>query len=969
MKKRMVILLTGICASLLALSACAGDPQNNIGYGEENGGTPDGPSAVFYPDGVFDDAAYESVEWLKNYALDPEEADHDLDRVRTLAAEAAQLNMTVFFRSGGMCAAFDVTNAEGTAAWVNAERDISLNSGVELSFGGYRAKLCPDGSYEWQRKEDGSWTPYTAAEACVLGAQAKTAPVNDAANTGYSMEFFVPAAVLEEMGVDASSLAQGEETLQLDAVLVTSYGSEETAADRWSMGSLLSWGQGLQFGRDGAKVYDITIETTGLKGTSAVAEAGLRDYTVPNDDTTFLVKEADGYRLKSFTVNGVEYDVQYVQGGFEKGYVTLLTDEVDSDLHVKAEFEKKLPVSFEAAAEGLRLGRRVALDGVDVTFRGEGSVYTFRAEAGTIAGRLPRGVYSVSVSSDAYEVQEVAFDGREMGRLQFNYRAFEADKFSDAYGGYLDYSLVNRENGALINIDGNSFLPVTNEAFGDSAFTATFRASQMTKESRLGIRYIWNDKTNEKQMRNAVIAELNMQNGALRAGWADYSDNWNNYNVAYSGSHKNTLPSSFAAAFRNGSGVSLTVVRSGDVFSLYAATADNEASRIFVMDFTLGSEALKGKDGHWAIFIWDSANGIEVPFRLDEEVPAWHSGRYAVTDETDADAHGSVVCSSDLSVGSPVTFTVTPEKDYALLSFKVNGEEYASRMQGNTLTFTENIPLAMTVRAVFGAENYTVNADLSGAEGRLTQDDLDIAFDDGTGLVRHARYDGGNAWKVSLAAGTYTYHVYAFGGFALKSGSMTAEEGGTFELPLTAADLDIAIPDRETNGTEQILGGLGTIDTFVYSGYMGLEGSEIEDISRFAAETRFRFANGGTMELQFVRWDNTYEIKFMINEQNNGVSYMLTSERAPGVFERVLADDGVWFTVSVQDGVASVWAKNADDEWEPLRTWENSLTWDGVVTDLAISQVEFRMRYDGTEGDTAVLRDTVFRIGASAPEM
>ena len=273
------------------------------------------------------------------------------------------------------------------------------------------------------------------------------------------------------------------------------------------------------------------------------------------------------------------------------------------------------------------------------------------------------------------------------------------------------------------------------------------------------------------------------------------------------------------------------------------------------------------------------------------------------------------------------------------------------------------------VRAVFGAENYTVNADLSGAEGRLTQDDLAIAFDDGTGLVRHARYDGGNAWKISLAAGTYTYHVYAFGGFALKSGSMTAEEGGTFELPLTAADLDIAIPDQETNGTEQILGGLGTIDTFVYSGYMGLEGSEIEDISRFAAETRFRFANGGTMELQFVRWDNTYEIKFMINEQNNGVSYMLTSERAPSVFERVLADDGVWFTVSVQDGVASVWAKNADDEWEPLKTWENSLTWDGVVTDLAISQVEFRMRYDGTEGDTAVLRDTVFRIGASAPEM
>ena len=120
---------------------------------------------------------------------------------------------------------------------------------------------------------------------------------------------------------------------------------------------------------------------------------------------------------------------------------------------------------------------------------------------------------------------------------------------------------------------------------------------------------------------------------------------------------------------------------------------------------------------------------------------------------------------------------------------------------------------------------------------------------------------------------------------------------------------------------------------------------------------------------ELVRWDNTYEIKFMINDQNNGVSYMVTSERAPDVFERLLEDNGVWFTVAVQNGAASVWAKNTDDEWEQVKTWEGDTVWEGVPGNSPVVKVEFRKRYDGSSQNYAVLKDAVFQLGTSTPEL
>ncbi len=966
MKKVWLIFLTcvfGLC--LLAFAACSGETTYNTAYEQESGGTPGASAEQISLDGVLNESVYGGVRWLRNYVIDPEELANDLDKTKTVAASAAQLDVTAFFRQSGMYVAVDVNNEAGEAAYVNSGRDESLNSGAELLFKNYRVKLSPSGSYAWEKKQGGEWQAYTEETHAVLGAQAKTAPLNEAGNTGYTMEFFVPAAALEAMGYDAEELAQGGDTLQMDVALVTSYGMDAAAAARWQMSSLLSWDDFIEFGANGADVYDVVVETTGKKGGSLVAEAALRDYAVPYNDTTILIKTEDGYRLKSFTVNGEAYDVEYIQGGMEKGYVTLLTDAVDDDLHIAAEFEENFPAAFEADVETMRFGSLIPVEEGTVTFESAGQRYTFGIENGKIAGRLPYGVYDAEVSGGLYDPMQVTFGSDGMDRLRFTYRAFASDKFGDAHGGYHDYSRVNRANGVIKNIDGNSFLPVTNEAFGNSAFTATFRYSQMTKDSRLGIRYIWDEKTNEKDMRNAFIAEMNLQGGALKAGWADYTDNWNNYNVAYASAQKYTLPESFRAAFMEGDGVSLTLVRTGATFALYAAVAGDEESIVYVSSFTLGNDTLANMNGHWAVFIWDTANGAEVPVALDEDASAWQQRTYSVTDTTD-DANGSVSFGDATAVGEPVTFTFDMSEQYALLSFTINGEEYRSQVQENKLTLTNVVPLGMTVHAVFGIENYTVNVDLSQAAGRVEQSDLTIVFTSAPASSVYARHDGNGVWKASLTAGsTYDYAVYAFGGFALDEGTVTVTDGSTLNVAVKEEDLDLAIGDVQTDGAKDLFGELGLPGSFVYSGYYGLEGDEIENVSRFAAETRFHFADGSTMEVQFVRWDNTYEFKFMLNDQNVGVSFMLTSERAPSVYERVLQDDGVWFTLSVEGGVATVWAKDANNDWVQLKTWEQELTWSGVPANTPIVRVEFRRRYDGTGGHYAVLKDGLLQLGTS----
>ena len=71
----------------------------------------------------------------------------------------------------------------------------------------------------------------------------------------------------------------------------------------------------------------------------------------------------------------------------------------------------------------------------------------------------------------------------------------------------------------------------------------------------------------------------------------------------------------------------------------------------------------------------------------------------------------------------------------------------------------------------------------------------------------------------------------------------------------------------------------------------------------------------------------------------------------------------------MQNGAASVWAKNTDDEWEQVKTWEGDTVWEGVPGNSPVVKVEFRKRYDGSSQNYAVLKDAVFQLGTSTPEL
>lgn len=993
MKKKLLLipLACSVGLSLLAFTAC-GDKTN---YGAENGGEPAVSTAdQISLDGVLNESVYDTVGWVRGYAADPAVAStRDVDRIRTDAASAAKMNVSVFFRESGMYAAVDVTNEAGEAAYASEGRDESLNSGAELLFGNYKVKLSASGKYVWEQKTEEGWTAYTETQASALGVTAKTAPVNDAANTGYVLEFFVPAANLNAMGYDAAALANGRTVMQLDAVLVSSYAQDASSAARWELSSLLAWDYYYEFGKDGAELYDVTIETSGEKGGSMVIESALRDYAVPSNDTTFLIKIAEGYRLKSFLVNDQAYDVKYIQGDLQKGYVTLLTDEVTGDLHVSAQFEQNLPVRFEARAETLRFGSRTQLDGVTLTFERNGERYDFAVTDGKLAGELPYGVYTVTSSDGLYEAKEVAYGTDGMGTLNLTYKAFAADKFNEAYGGYLDYSRQN--SGVLTNISGNSFFPITNEAFGDSAISATFKKSMMTEDGkRLGLRYIWNDLPNGADMRSAVIAEMYLQNNTLYAGWADYTDNWTQNNVVYGKGQVNALPASFRTAFEgDGAGVTLTLVRDGNTFILCAEIAGDASSRIRVTSFTLDEdlEEQAAMEGHWAAFIWNSANDMQVSVTVSEDISAW---KYSVSGTSDATEGNRITAEQDVAVGEPMVYTIGLDENSTLTSLTVNGVERISEVTGNKLTLKDNVPLTMEVAAVFAEANFTANVNITDkAAARFEQDDLSLRFIGADGT--HYAVFNGSAWRANLADGEYTYEL-SFEGGVLQRGTVNVG-ADTKTLSLTLSQIRILVPDQSTGSTSDLLGALGDFNEFVYTGFMGIASADggtanIQSETNFAAETKFYFYRSGsnkyadctTVEIQFVKWGSTYELKFMTNDDAQleagkiNVSFMLTEAFSKEVFDQVCKDNGVTFAISAKNGVVRAWAQveestgdgQTSKKWVQLEVWQNQTAgytpdydWDKLNTG-SVTRAQFRKRYSNTN-TVAVLKDAQLWLDAS----
>ena len=390
MKKKKFIVFALAVAFLFALAAfvaCSADAKyNEVSDGKDytydnSEFDPDlvQPDEGVTLDGVLDEAMYQSQRWLHAVKVDKNEIDpaYDYDAAVEMIESAAQMDMVVAFGEKGFYVGFDVQEAPGNSVWVNLDRASYLNSCIELYIAAegttglyeddtFEIDMMPSGDMVF-KKADGveqggggkGWVEITAPYDTMprLAATTKGGEINTTACNGYTLELFVPYNFLEKYGYDTEGLKAGTSELYLNPVNITSYNYDgnDMNNDRWwfSTASQLDgdgWtnpSEWYHFNHGGLVGYDIDITQNGDTAGGSVMEYLGYDFAVADNTVTFLINEAEGYALKSLSVNGssVLGDVVYDDAGRAQ-YVTL--GKVRGDLDVEVEF---VPYSAGTAAE------------------------------------------------------------------------------------------------------------------------------------------------------------------------------------------------------------------------------------------------------------------------------------------------------------------------------------------------------------------------------------------------------------------------------------------------------------------------------------------------------------------------------------------------------------------------------------------------------------------------------------------
>ena len=124
---------------------------------------------------------------------------------------------------------------------------------------------------------------------------------------------------------------------------------------------------------------------------------------------------------------------------------------------------------------------------------------------------------------------------------------------------------------------------------------------------------------------------------------------------------------------------------------------ENEAGELAMLDGAM----VKTVD-EWATA---GETKLAVYYQCDTKFDQWNvyagdaiNGSLTVTDETEADAHGSITATGKMF--DSVTVNVTPESGYELASLLIDGVEYAARVENNTVT-VKVTGTEVTVKATF----------------------------------------------------------------------------------------------------------------------------------------------------------------------------------------------------------------------------------------------------------------------------
>lgn len=349
-------------------------------------------------------------------------------------------------------------------------------------------------------------------------------------------------------------------------------------------------------------------------------EASAEKILTTDGSITITVSSDIGYVIDKLLVNGVDRAADLVGGKLS------FTVADGKTITVVASFKEAETANIEATVTGTRFGNS-DMNGLTIVFAGTSSG-EFEVKEGKITGVVNVGEeYTVSVEEypgfgsfkvTADTTGKLTVTGGTDNTLAFTYDVFTQNLIgSNLNPNEIDDSELTGNSGVVKNVSGNSFFPITNDTFGDSVFTVTFKLSQATVNNRHFIRYIFDDRC-------AIMPSVKLNGeGKLIVEWlAD-----NNWDVNRLNTEWDTvvLDDAFKTAFESDTGVDLTMVRSGNDYYVFVAVHGDEDSLTFYRKFSPDAKYTT-QEGRWAISIWDSKDGASVPYTLSdkaEDVAAW----------------------------------------------------------------------------------------------------------------------------------------------------------------------------------------------------------------------------------------------------------------------------------------------------------------------------------------------------------
>ena len=390
------------------------------------------------------------------------------------------------------------------------------------------------------------------------------------------------------------------------------------------------------------------------------------------------------------------------------------------EVEVEVTFVEYKELAFELAVENKlwRLGKEVSLEGAKVILSGDVQK-EFVISGGKISGSVLPGIYSATL--DRYEgaiqpveIELYAADDISIDKLAFTYKAFTQGIANTT----INDSHANEENGYVTNQSGSAFFPMTNEAFGDSVFTANFSANYTTDNGANGswVRYIFANTTTclmptFKMNGTSFIFQWKFERNVTNA-WG-YTSLESNQATDKTGAGLSwaldNLPERALNAYRSAGGLNLTMVRNGNVF--YAFVWLPETGEVVGYNLaTLTSE--QPATGHWAMSIGYSAANSNVHFTIDESAEAvaeWVN--YGATLTVDGENGTAALNKTSAKIGEKIVLTVIPDEGYYAL-VTVNGE--VREMQGNALVLSfddgKDIKIEVTFTEIQEAEEMQARA-------------------------------------------------------------------------------------------------------------------------------------------------------------------------------------------------------------------------------------------------------------------